>query len=238
MHHYYFYVAPDQINGDEAMLRGDDFRHCIQVLRKKSGDGVSLIDGNGNVIDAVIQEVARDNCICRIISCEIQPKALKMNLYLGFGLVKTKALEAIIRDATALGVAGIAPLRTKHSVKQNVNLDRIRKIAVESIKQSGNYHLPEIREPQPLAEWLDGIAPDTLKILGEQESKNSLNEVTANSKPVQAVAVLIGPEGGLHDDEIKLALDAGFTTVNLNPYRLRTELAAVAAVASICSLIN
>ncbi|MDO9547889.1 MAG: RsmE family RNA methyltransferase [Candidatus Marinimicrobia bacterium] len=238
MHHYFFYASPDQINGSTATLTGDDFRHCIQVLRKKIGDKVSLIDGKGNIFHTSIQEITKTSCGCRILSRENQQRALKTAIFLGFGLVKIKALELIIRDATALGVSGIVPLLTKHSVTQSVNAERIHKIAIESIKQSGNYYLPEIEKPQSISEWLNGLAPDTIKILCDQESKKKLNELLAGGDPTKSIAVLVGPEGGLHDAEIKLALDTGFLAVNLNPFRLRTELAAAAAISSICSLIN
>jgi len=238
MHHYLFYVSPEQINDDTATLTGDDFRHCIQVLRKKIGDEISLVDGKGSVIQAVIQEVSKTSCICRILSREVQQKALKTDISLGFGLVKTKALELIIRDATALGVSRIQPLQTTHSVKQSINPERVQKIAVESVKQSGNYYLPAIEKPQSISEWLNELAPDIVKILGDQENSTKLSELALYGNPIKSIAVLIGPEGGLHDDEIKQAIDTGFIPVNLNPYRLRTELAAVAAISSICSIIN
>ena len=238
MHHYLFYVSPERINDDTATLTGDDFRHCIQVLRKKVGDEVSLVDGRGKIIHAVIQEVGKTNCLCQILSQEVQQKALQTDINIGFGLVKTKALELIIRDAAALGVSRIQPLQTAHSVKQSINAERVQKIAVESIKQSGNFYLPLIGKPQSISEWLNELTPDTVKILGDQESGTKLSELALYENSIKSIAVLVGPEGGLHDDEIKQAIDTGFIPVNLNPYRLRTELAAVAAISSICSIIN
>lgn len=238
MHHYYFYVSPEKINDNSATLTHDDFRHCIQVLRKKVGDEVSLVDGKGNIVHSIIQELTKTSCNCRILTREKRAKALKTDIILGFGIIKIKALELMIRDATALGVSGIVPLQTKHSIKQSINAERAHKIAVESIKQSGNYYLPKIEKPQSLSKWFNGIPPNTVKIICDQESNNKLCELLLDSNSTKSIAVLVGPEGGLHDDEIKLALEAGFIPVNLNPFRLRTELAVVAAISSICSLVN
>jgi len=238
MHHYYFYVSTENISNNTATLTGDDFRHCVQVLRKKAGDEVSVIDGNGNIVHTIIQEVTRTSCNCRILTKETQPKALKTDIVLGFGIVKTKALELLIRDATALGVTDMVPLQTIHSIKQSLNVERAQKIAVESIKQSGNYYLPKIKKPQSLSKWLGGLTADTVKIVCAQESHRKISELLSGKNPIKSIAVLVGPEGGLHDDEAALATDSGFIPVNLNPYRLRTELAAIAAISSICSFIN
>ena len=225
MHQYSFYVLPDKINENTAILTGDDFRHCIQVLRKKIGDEVSLVDGRGNIFHTIIQELTKASCICRILSRKTHPRDLKTEIILGVGLVKTKALELMIRDATALGVTRIVPLQTAHSIKQSINADRAYKIAVESIKQSGNYYLPKIEKPQSLAEWFKGLNSNTVKIVCEQESSGKLSELLSESDSKKSIAVLVGPEGGLRDDELKMAFNAGFVSINLNPFRLRTELA-------------
>jgi len=238
MHQYSFYVSPDKIDESTAILMGDDFRHCIQVLRNKIGDEVTLIDGRGNIFHSIIQEITKAACTCRIISRETHTRDLETEIILGFGLVKTKALELMIRDATALGVTKIVPLQTAHSIKQSINTDRAYKIAVESIKQSGNYYLPKIEKPQSLADWFKGLNSNAVKIVCEQEGSGKLSELLSDNDSIKSIAVVVGPEGGLRDDELKMAFNAGFVSINLNPFRLRTELAVVAAISSICSLMN
>ncbi|MBN2601120.1 MAG: 16S rRNA (uracil(1498)-N(3))-methyltransferase [Candidatus Marinimicrobia bacterium] len=238
MHQYSFYVLPDKINENTAILTGDDFRHCIQVLRKKIGDEVSLVDGRGNIFHSTIQECTKTACTCRILSRETHTTDLNIKIILGFGLVKAKALELIIRDATALGVHSIVPLQTTHSIKQRLNADRAHKIAVESIKQSGNCYLPKIERPQSLAAWFKGLNSNVVKIVCDQESDGKLSELLSDSGSVKSIAVLVGPEGGLCEDELKMVFNAGFVSINLNPFRLRTELAVVAAISSICSLMK
>lgn len=233
MHRYFFYVSPGKIQDDTAILKGDEFRHCIHVLRKKTGEEISLFNGRGEVLTAIIDQIAKKHCECRIISNKKIKKPVSTDIILAFGLIKSKALDLLIREASALGVSQFVPLLTQHSVKQGFNSDRMQKIAIESLKQSGSFYLPEIHEPVELPDWLDMAANVPVKLVAEQD--HSISIQTALSKQIdrKTVAILIGPEGGLHSDEIESAVAKGFTPVSIHPHRLRTELAAMVAIASI-----
>jgi 16S rRNA (uracil1498-N3)-methyltransferase len=114
----------------------------------------------------------------------------------------------------------------------------MRKIAIESVKQSGNLYLPEICQPVKLENWLDSVASVPIKLVTEQENsisiKSTLNRYTGDKK----VALIIGPEGGLHSEEIEYAVAKGFIPVNIHPNRLRTELAAIVAVTNVFAHFN
>ncbi len=233
MHRYFFYISPDKIHDNTAILKGDEFRHCIYVLRKKTGDEISLFNGRGEVLTAVIDQIAKKYCECRIISTEKIKKPISTDIILAFGLIKNKALDLLIREASALGVNQFVPLLTQHSVKQGFNSDRMQKIAIESLKQSGGFYLPEIHKPVELPDWLDMAADVPVKLVAEQDHSISLQTALSKNIDHKTVAILIGPEGGLHSDEIESAVAKGFTPVSIHPYRLRTELAAIVAIAGI-----
>ncbi len=233
MHRYFFYISPGKIQNDTAILEGDEFRHCIHVLRKKTGDEILLFNGRGEVFTATIDVIFKKYCECLIISTEKINKPILTDIVLAFGLIKSKALDLLIREASALGVSQFVPLLTQHSVKQGFNSDRMQKIAIESLKQSGNFYLPEIHEPVELPDWLNMAANVPVKLVAEQDHSISLQTALKKQNGHKTVAILIGPEGGLHSDEIESAVAKGFTPVSIHPYRLRTELAAIVAIASI-----
>jgi len=233
MHQFFFYVPPNQITDDIAILEGDEYRHCIQVLRKKTGDEIALFNGWGDIYTARIGGLSKNNCECRITSRKKIERQMPADVILAVGLIKSKALDLIIREASALGVAQFVPLLTKHSVKQGFNSKRMRKIAIESVKQSGNFYLPEICQPIELKYWLDSVASVPVKLVSEQENSISIKSTLNRYGGDKKVALLIGPEGGLHSDEIESAVAKGFIPVNIHPNRLRTELAAIVAVTSI-----
>jgi len=238
MHRYFFYVSPGKIQNDTAILEGDEFRHCIHVLRKITGDEISLFNGRGEIFTSAIERIAKKYCECRIISTEKIRKPISTDIVLAFGLIKSKALDLVIREASALGVGQFVPLFTQHSVKQGFNSDRMQKIAIESLKQSGNFYLPEIHEPVELSDWLDMAISVSVKLVAEQDHSISLQTALTKQIDHKKVAILIGPEGGLHSDEIESAVIKGFTPVSIHPYRLRTELAAIVAIASIYAYIK
>lgn len=235
MHQYFFFVSPDRIKDNLAELTDDDFRHCVQVLRKREGDEIALLDGIGHSYLAVIQSIGKKSCVCRIITRQQREKSLSADISLAFGLVKNRALESIIRDAAALGVTAINPLNTQHSVKQAINSDRLKKIAVESIKQSGNFHLPEIGHVRSLPEWLAELPPKALKLLADIDGMQRIGDIFTK-EPNSPVIVLVGPEGGFSEEETQSVVGAGFIRVRLHTHRLRTELAAVAGIAAVCAL--
>ncbi len=238
MHQYYFYVSPDQIINSNAILTGDEFHHCTQVLRKKPGDQITLINGTGDEFTAELQSISRDQCSCHILSFAKKNRLVSTDICLAFGLVKNKALEQIIRSVTAMGVSRILPLQMEHSVKEGLNIERLYKIAIESIKQSGNYYLPKIEPLQNFKDFIKSENPASLNFIAEQDVTGTMHDFIRKVANIDSIILLIGPEGGFHYDEFKMAEDAGFKPVNIHPYRLRTELAAIVAVANIQALIK
>ncbi|MCD6440501.1 MAG: 16S rRNA (uracil(1498)-N(3))-methyltransferase [Candidatus Marinimicrobia bacterium] len=238
MHQFIFYVPSNKITDDIAILEGDEFRHCIQVLRKKAGEEIALFNGQGDIYTARIGGLTKNSCECRITSRKKAERQMPADIILAVGLIKSKALNLIIREASALGVTQFVPLLTKHSVKQGFNSERMRKIAIESVKQSSNFYLPEICQPIELKNWLDSVASVPAKLVAEQENSMSIKSALNRYAGDKKVVLLIGPEGGLHSEEIESAVAKGFIPVNIHSNRLRTELAAIVAVTSIFAHFN
>jgi 16S rRNA (uracil1498-N3)-methyltransferase len=237
MHQYYFYVNPDHVLTDLVLLENDEFRHCVQVLRHKVGDRIWLFNGKGVIYSAEIRKIAKSSAECQILSTQSVQNPIESEIGVAFGLLKSKALDLLIRELTSLGVRHFIPLITKHSVKQNFNFDRMQKIALEALKQSGNLFLPSFQRPVTINQWLNNILSIQVKLIAEQGNAIPIKKALRNYSKISSVVVLIGPEGGFHPEEVALAIDQDFVPVTIHPYRLRSELAAITAVNQIIAYL-
>lgn len=233
MHHFFFFAAPDNIQENTVTLTDEDFRHCIQVLRKNIGDEIDITDGRGKIITAVIETIDKNSCDCRIVQVAFQEKKDIPEILLTFGMLKSSALENLVRDTVALGVTELVPLLMKHSVKPKFNADRLHRIAIESVKQSGNCYCPIIRKPQKFSDWIVSLDRECVKLIADQAASRRISDIYWSTEIKKPVIVLIGPEGGFHPGEMNMAVENGFIPVNISPYRLRSELAAVVAVSAL-----
>lgn len=235
MHVYQFFIAPETIHDGKFNLAGDEFRHCCRVLRKTAGGEIDIFDGQGRRWTARIESIGKESAECRITQeYPLQPR-LKPAILLGVGILKSNLLDEIVVSATALGVAFIVPLSTIHSVKNRVNLQRLKKLSLAAMKQSGLAYTPQITNCQSLDAWIEMVSDVDLKMIAEQHDSVGLGQIKDLTAAGQ-VAVMIGPEGGFDETELRQAREAGFITINIFPYRLRTELAVVTALAGIRTL--
>jgi len=235
MHAYQFYISPQAVNDGCFCLEGDEFRHCCRVLRKTAGETIDIFDGKGRRWSARLESVGKNRAECRIIDEYPHQVLLQPEIRLGIGLIKSNLLDEIVVNATALGVTEIVPLLTIHSIKTGINRERLGKLALSALKQSGMARAPRISDPLTLNRWFDLCSDVPVKLITEQHESVSLNRIS-NLPAAKQVAIMIGPEGGFAENEIREANLNGFTTVNIFPYRLRTELAAVMALAGIRTL--
>lgn len=220
--------------GEPCTLRGEAANHVARVLRLNVGDALTVFDGEGAEYSARIAAVSRDEV--RIVPGE--RRANERESFLRLTLVQSisrgERMDWVVQKAVELGVTRIVPVLTERSV---VRLDAAqahskqrhwRGIAVSACEQSGRAQLPEITAAVPLAVWLAGLAPGGLRVLPSPDGTAGL---AALPPLAPEVLVLIGPEGGLSEREAGAVLGSGFRPVRLGPRVLRTETAAVVALA-------
>jgi len=236
MHRYHFFVPPENIQGQLAYIVGDEFHHCCRVLRKQTGDHIIIFDGAGHAYRSVLTQIEKNRAAVQVIEEISAITPFKRNISLGFGLVKSQALDTLITQASALGVNDLFPLKTKHAVKQNFKKERYTKKALMTVKQAGNYWLPTIHPLQELSSWLDNNDSHSIKIITLQDSATTLGDIGVKSHLNDDIIILVGPEGGWHQTEIEHAQNTGFIPVNIYPYRLRTELAVTTLISELYML--
>lgn len=237
------FFSKELSNGSvEVTLSGDEFHHLKNVLRLAIGEKVELINGTGLLATGLIEKLNKDSALILIegkVEKEIS-KESPIKITLLQGLLKGKRNEEALTSATVLGAKEIRFFTSEFTAakptkdKEETRGTRLEKAAIEAAKQCGRTIVPDIKGPLALKEATQGL-DDAFKIaLFEDEKKEGLKIYLKSYKTGQSIAVLIGPEGGLSADDIKIIQAAGFHTVGLGPRRLRSE----AAVHSVLSIIE
>ncbi|MDP8989613.1 MAG: 16S rRNA (uracil(1498)-N(3))-methyltransferase [Acidobacteriota bacterium] len=223
----------DQVRNGQAEIAGDEARHLTRVLRVEVGQRYEISDNRG-VYLAEIQTAGKEHVIFRTLEKMpvIEPP---VRMILCAAIVKFDHFEWMIEKATELGVARIVPtisVRTERGLDKAApkRLERWRRIGLEASQQSRRAHLPEIDEPSAWGEALTTAAAYRYA-LDENTSRPLLAAFPAERRADDAVALLIGPEGGWTDSERCEFVGAGWTPVSLGPSILRAETAALAALA-------
>jgi 16S rRNA (uracil1498-N3)-methyltransferase len=220
------------VRNSEAELTDEDAKHLTQVLRVEAGHIYEISD-NENVYLAEITVARKSRVVFRVVEKLPRPEALTPVTLL-VALIKFERLETVFEKATELGATGIRLVRAERSEKglelaAPKRMQRWRRVVMEASQQSRRATLPEITGPVPLSKALTFDATHRL-LLDEERTGASILNLVPEKAPT---AVLVGPEGGWPAHEREAALAAGWTPVSLGPLVLRTETAAIAALAAL-----
>lgn len=217
----------------------EESSHIIRVLRLKEDDGINITDGRGMLVKAVIRD--SDPRGCRVEITGYKNDAGKRGCSLHIAVAPTKSsdrLEWFVEKAVELGIERITPIVCDRSERRNVNVDRLRKVAVSAMKQSSRCYLPTVDDPMT-AERMIAEPFGGLSLIAHCDDsfpeRPALKEILTSGKDVR---ILVGPEGDFSPREIKAALEAGFTPVSLGQARLRTETAALMIAAAVAFLVS
>ena len=238
----YFHV-PDVATSGE--LPQDEAVHAVRVLRLKEGDEVMLMDGKGCFYEAVITLASNHHCAYNVTHMLPQQRAWKGRLHVAVGPTKMmERMEWFAEKATEMGVDKITFLDCQFSERRTLKSERIEKIVVAAVKQSRKAWVPDV---EGLVAFKDFVRIHTtgLRFIAhcyeEVERVNlfdtlrkcfaeQLSSADEHESQPQEVLVMIGPEGDFSIDEVRMAVEAGFISVDLGKSRLRTETAALSAV--------
>jgi 16S rRNA (uracil1498-N3)-methyltransferase len=221
-------------------IEGTDARHIDRVLRLKQGDHIAVATGNGDEYDVVLEEIHTNMVKGIIAGMRESTNDPPLSVILIQGLPKGDKLELIIQKCTELGIAEIWPVHTERSVvklagpKAEERRERWQRIALEAAKQCRRQRVPLVKSIQSWQNALENMFDNYQGILlWESENTNSLKEALSGLTGDRPVYILVGPEGGLSEEEVHLAQAKGICTVTLGPRILRTETAGLAALSII-----
>lgn len=212
--------------------------HVLHVLRLQAGDALTLFDGRGGEYPACIQRVGKAALTLTVgARCE-KSRESPLNVRLAQGVSSGERMDYTVQKCVELGVAAIQPLQTQRSVvrlsgeRADKRVAHWQAVAVAACEQSGRNRVPEVLPLLPLTTWL-AMPSEGARYLLSPHAEQRLREL---APPRDTVTLLVGPEGGWNDEETAAARMAGFVPMALGPRVLRTETAAVAALAAMQAL--
>ena len=228
------------IEGGFCRLDQDESGHCIKVLRHRSGDEISVIDGCGTLYRCRISSDSHKGVEAAVLSSEEGWGGHSYRLHLAVCPTKNNdRYEWFAEKACEIGFDELSPIIGEHSERKVLKTPRVEKILVSAAKQSLKAAVPTVNEPVSVKEFIKSAEgeTETLKLIAycfedERVPRRSIKEVLGSYEGADII-VMIGPEGDFSHSEAEAALAAGFIPVHLGESRLRTETAALTAAASV-----
>lgn len=232
-----FYI--ESLDGKEKTVHliGSELHHLKNVVKMKVGDSISVFNGRGVELIGTLMLVERNSAEIEIVN-SIEPKAESpIDITLIQGFVKSEKIEVIVQKATELGVKKIrfytGPwTKVKVGAEDGAKkIEKLKKVAIDAAKQCGRSYVPEILPISTLSDAVAESSEGAKIVFFEGERAKSFRAVLSNIEIDDGIALLVGPEGGFLDDEIIEAKRCGFVTAGLGLRTLRSETAALSAIA-------
>lgn len=213
------------------LLNEEESKHSALVLRQKVGDEILVLDGAGGTYQCRLTTVSRKGCQFEVLnSTHATAKPYSTHLI----IAPTKNIDRIewlVEKCCEIGVDEISLVRTIHSERKHIRMDRLLKKAISALKQSKNPFLPKINEMKNFSDVLEATGANQKFIAHVSPNHRPLHQIL---RPSASTALLIGPEGDFSTEEVTLAQSVGFTPVSLGTHTLRTETAGFVA----CCFVN
>lgn len=222
---------PDAASATE--LPADEASHAVRVLRMKPGDEMVLMDGVGTFFKAEVAVASPHHCVYRVV--EEMPQLPQWHGRYHIAMAPTKLMdrtEWMLEKVTEIGVDEVSLLNCGNSERRVAKPARLEKILVSAMKQSRKAWKPVLNDMAAFRKFVSEPRGG-MKFIAhcyEEIPRTYLYDELCGRDVSEAVTVLIGPEGDFTPDEVRMAVDAGYVSVNLGQSRLRTETAAMVAV--------
>lgn len=237
MQRYFAKVIDNQV-----LLSDDDVFHLTRVMRARPGDNIEVVS-DGQVF---LAEVKRFKPLEIDVVKEInENNELRSHVILIAGLIKGEKMDFLLQKATELGASEIVLLRSERTIvkikneEKEVKFARYRKILKEAAEQSKRSKIPTLDRLVDM-DSLKNIDADIKMIAyeGEEGPSQNFSKIVESIEDNQKVAIIVGPEGGFSEEEVKLAEEAGYTRVSLGRRILRAETASFYALSVIGNFIE
>ncbi len=233
-----FYLPQTLSSGSTIQLKEENAHYLRTVLRLRKGAELVVFNGKGGEYPATLIEAHKDAVSIVLGEFNSRESESLLCTSLGLGISRSERMDMAIQKAVELGVANITPLLVERCVVQldddmrkEQRVRHWRKVVHGACEQCGRNRVPEIFEPMGLEDWVSGQTG--LRLFLDPGGNKSLHEL---SEPQGPISLLTGPEGGFTKHERDTAVKAGFIDLKLGPRVLRTETAALAALAAIQTL--
>jgi 16S rRNA (uracil1498-N3)-methyltransferase len=235
-----FYTDAALRAGGTASLPEDAAHHAVHVLRLRAGEEVTLFDGRGGEYAGRIAGIERLRVMVDVLAHRTLERESPLAVTLVQGVSSSEKMDFTVQKATELGVAVLQPVTAARSVGRIAGERATQKrahwqrVAIAACEQCGRNRVPQVLEPLPLAEFCRAPARPGMRLLLAPQAQLGMREAAARLDG--RVALAAGPEAGFSAAEEAMLVEAGFVPVRLGPRVLRTETAALAALAALNAL--
>ena len=231
-----FFVSPEgEISKEEA-------KHAKSVLRLNVGEEIEALDGTGRRFLAQITSLTENGGRAELLQ-ELASNESAVHITLYQGIPKAEKLELVTQKLTELGICRLVPVRMRYCVVKQDAKDaekkagRLQKISLEAVKQCGRARAMEIAPAMDFAPAIEDMRTQELLIIPWENAENThLKDLYREFPNVHRIGIVIGPEGGMAQEEVEKMLAAGGKTATLGSRILRTETAAIVSCAVAMSL--
>jgi 16S rRNA (uracil1498-N3)-methyltransferase len=216
-----FYTPELTLEFSHLTLSEAESKHAVQVMRLLNDQQIELFNGKGlSAISTVIDNHPK-RCSVRIDQRNEHPKENQIHI----AIAPTKNMERLewfVEKATEIGITEISLILCQNSERREVKIERIEKILISAVKQSGRYFVPTLH---PIVKWTDFLKKNPKGLIAHCRSgeKKKIADFSENH------LIVIGPEGDFTQEEIHAAINLGYSPISLGETRLRTETAALVA---------
>lgn len=227
----------DRADRPYAELTGAERKHLADVLRARTGDRVVLCPNDGRDHIYEITAFERDKVTLRYVEDIPNPTEPDLFLCVYVAMLKGDKTELEVQKLTELGARRIVPFTSEYTVKTGEKAERLRRAALEACKQCGRAIVPEVSDAVRFSEVISSLGSYDAAVFAYEGAYGGglrLTDVIKGNE--KKVALVIGPEGGFSENEVRLAENAGYRGVTLGKRILRAETAAIAGAAAIMQM--
>jgi len=220
----------DKIQSDlVAHLQKEQSHYLKDVMRLKAGDTFSVFNNQGEW-SACVQNYEKKSTKIKILE-KLRDKKNEQNIWLAFTPIKQNPLNFIIQKGTELGVQKFIPILSERTAVKEINIERVKKIIIESAEQSNRISIPEITKLENIKNFLISFPKKGCLVFCDINCDKSDLKNILSKKDIGPICILIGPEGDFSENERKLIVGLEQSqSISLASNILRAETAAVAAV--------
>ncbi len=228
-------IFSPQALSENAHVELDDraANYCVNVLRMKKDFTVRLFNGQGGEYEGILTQISRRSVQVQLSRYDDVDRESNLAIHLALAISRGDRMDTAVQKVVELGVTAITPLMTERSIVRIDDSNREKRmthwhgVVTSACEQSGRTAIPILTAPCSLADWLEDTDNMT-RVAFLPDTENQLNSL---QPPEHNVGILIGPEGGFSEPEVSAIRSSDVSMARLGPRILRTETAAISAVA-------
>ena len=239
-HRFFVPNLPNRVDNlaEPVEIAGTEAHHLLNVLRLRPGDSIEVFDGQGTVASAELVHCGRNDASARLRECHVVPPSTP-SVVLATALPKGDRVRWLIEKVTEVGVDRVLPLNTSRSVvdPRDSKLAKLRLTAIAAAKQCGRVTLPVIEQPLDWESLLQQECRPERRILLAKREGTRLPDLLAERPTDESreILIIVGPEGGLSEDEVAAIVAREGVCINLGDLILRIETAGVLLAGVLCA---